>query len=116
VIAWDGPPPAVAQAAASRPVTPVGVSLSEYEVDLGRRRVRTGRIRLYVTNYGEDSHDLAVRDRAGVVIRHLRLLSSGARTTARLRLRHPGRYTLFCTLPGHEAKGMHAKLRVRRRR
>ena len=110
MIAWDGPPVSVARAP-----TPVGVSLTEWEVDLGRRRVKTGRIKLYVTNYGEDSHDLAVRDRAGVVVRHLRLLSAGGRTTARVRLRHPGRYTLFCTLPGHEAKGMHARLRVRRR-
>jgi Copper binding proteins, plastocyanin/azurin family len=115
VIAWDGPPPAVAHQAAHARRTPVGVNLSEWDVLLGRHRVRGGRIKLYVTNDGEDSHDLAVRDHAGVVVRHLHLLSSGGRTTARLHLRHPGRYTLFCTLPGHEAKGMHARLRVRRR-
>ena len=37
--------------------------------------------------------------------------------TARLsvRLRKPGRYRIFCTLEGHEAKGMRALLRVKRR-
>jgi uncharacterized cupredoxin-like copper-binding protein len=30
-------------------------------------------------------------------------------------MREPGRYRLFCSLEGHEAKGMHAVLRVKRR-
>jgi uncharacterized cupredoxin-like copper-binding protein len=32
-----------------------------------------------------------------------------------VRLRKPGHYRLFCTLEGHEAKGMRALLRVKRR-
>ena len=38
----------------------------------------------------------------------------GRTDTLRVRLRKPGRYTVFCTLEGHEAKGMHARLTVKK--
>jgi len=42
-------------------------------------------------------------------------LKPGRSGTLTVRLRKPGRYRLFCSLEGHEAKGMHAVLRVKRR-
>ena len=42
-------------------------------------------------------------------------LKPGRSGTLTLRLRKPGRYRVFCSLAGHEAKGMHAVLRVKSR-
>jgi hypothetical protein len=102
-------------AGASRP-TPVGVGEREWRVSLYRGRVPTGRVRLNVRNFGEDRHDLAVRTRSGKVLATLPELRPGQTGTLPLRLRKPGRYVVFCSLAGHEARGMHAVLRVTRRR
>ena len=58
-----------------------------------------------VRNFGEDGHDLAVRTADG---RLLRARSRASPPGWTLRLREPGRYRVFCSLEGHEAKGMHA--------
>ena len=68
-------------------------------------------------NFGEDGHDLAMRNRARAACSAPRARSApGDRGTLSVRLRKPGRYRVFCSLEGHEAKGMHAVLRVKRRR
>jgi hypothetical protein len=102
-------------AAASRP-TAVGVGEREWRVSLYRSHVPTGRVRLNARNFGEDRHDLAVRTRSGKVLATLRELRPGQTGTLAVRLRKPGRYVVFCSLAGHEARGMRAVLRVTRRR
>jgi hypothetical protein len=106
---------AAAPAGASRP-TPVGVGEREWRVSLYRSHVHTGRLRLNVRNFGEDRHDLAVRTRSGRVLATLHELRPGQTGTLAVRLRTRGRYVVFCSLAGHEARGMHAVLRVTRRR
>lgn len=92
--------------------TAVGVSLREWAVAPYRDFVRPGRVKLNVQNYGEDAHDLAVL-RRGRLLGQVPELRPGERATLRLRLRRPGRYRLVCTLPGHEERGMRARLTVR---
>jgi hypothetical protein len=106
--------PAVALGAASRP-TSVGVSEREWRVSLYRTRVPAGELKLNVHNYGEDGHDLAVRNRAGRVVAALGELRPDGNGTLRVRLRR-GHYRVYCSLEGHEAKGMHARLTVVKRR
>jgi uncharacterized cupredoxin-like copper-binding protein len=72
-------------------------------------------VRFNVHNFGEDGHDLAVRNRAGRVFGHLPELGPDATGKLTVRLRRPGRYIVFCALEGHEVKGMRAVLRVKRR-
>ena len=55
--------PAGADAGEPRP-TAVGVGEREWRVALYRSRVPVGRVRFNVRNFGEDGHDLAVRNRA----------------------------------------------------
>ena len=43
-------------------------------------------------------------------------VSPGAGDTLRVRMRKPGRYVVFCSLEGHEANGMHARLTVVKRK
>ena len=101
---------------ASSPRPPaVGVGLQEWQVSVYRSQVPAGRIRLNVTNLGEDTHDLVVRTRTGKVVRRLDPIRAGGRRRAAVRLRRPGRYTLFCSIADHESRGMKAWLRVRRR-
>ena len=56
-------------------------------------------------NYGEDGHDLAVRNRSGRVLGTLPEIGPGRTDTLRVRLRRPGRYVVFCSLEGHEERG-----------
>ena len=96
--------------------TPVGVGEREWRISLYRSRVPVGVVHLNTRNFGEDGHDLSVRNRAGKVLKSLPELKPGGTGTLKVRLRKPGRYVVFCSLAGHEAKGMRAVLRVRARR
>ena len=97
------------------PPTAVGVGEREWRISLYRSEVPAGRVKFNVRNFGEDGHDLAVRTVSGRVLGAIAELRPGRSDTLTLRLREPGRYRLFCSLEGHEAKGMHAVLRVKRR-
>jgi hypothetical protein len=108
--------PAVPGLAARPAPTAVGVGEREWRISLYRGRVPTGPVRFNVHNFGEDGHDLAVRNRAGRVLGHLPELRPDETGRLRVRLHRPGRYIVFCALEGHEAKGMRAVLRVKRRR
>jgi hypothetical protein len=92
--------------------TPVGVGEREWRVSLYRSEVPVGPVRLNVHNFGEDGHDLAVRTSHGRLLGSLPELRPGQNATLRVRLRKPGRYVVFCSLEGHEAKGMRARLRA----
>ena len=86
----------------------------EFSLTLSRSRLRAGEVRMQLNNRGEDDHDLlAYREDA----RSWQFLvtAPGEARTRTLRL-SPGRYSLICTLEGHQALGMEASLRVTRRR
>ena len=100
---------------ADLPPTPVGVGEREWRIALYRSKVPTGRVKFNVRNFGEDGHDLAVRTSSGRVLGSIPELRPGRSGTLTVRLREPGRYRVFCSLEGHEAKGMHAVLRVKPR-
>jgi cupredoxin-like protein len=103
------------QPVAAEPATAVGIGEREWRITLYRSKVPAGRVAFNVRNFGEDGHDLAVRTASGRVLGALDEVSPGDTARLSVRLRKPGRYRLFCTLEGHEAKGMRALLRVKRR-
>jgi hypothetical protein len=94
--------------------TAVGVGEREWRIALYRSRVPIGRVRFNIHNFGEDGHDLAVRTRTGKVLGGVPEIRPGDTATLTLRLRRPGGYRVFCSLPGHEARGMRAVLRAQR--
>jgi plastocyanin len=107
---------ALATAALAAPSgTAVGIGLSEWEVAVYRPKVQVGKVRFNITNYGEDGHDFAVRNRWGRIVKRAPELASEARTTLPVRFRTAGRFTLICTLEGHEDAGMKAPFRVVKR-
>jgi len=100
-------------AAAARP-TAVGVGEHEWRIALYRPWVPAGLVKFNVRNFGEDGHDFVVRNRRGVVRARLPEIGAGERASVTARLMRRGRYTVYCSLPGHLELGMRAVLRVRR--
>jgi hypothetical protein len=98
--------------AAGHPPTAVGVGEREWRISLYRGKVPTGRVTFNVRNFGEDGHDLAVRNGEGRVLGAIGEVRPGRSAKLSVRLRKPGRYRVFCSLAGHEALGMRAVLRV----
>ena len=110
-----GQPPA-GLAAPGSPGAPtpayVQVTAREYSFTLSRPEVPTGEVILQFINRGEDPHNLHLLEAAAESEPgSLPNTTPGTIQNLRLKLR-PGRYTLFCSLPGHEAKGMKATLLV----
>ena len=100
--------------AAARP-TAVGVGEREWRIALYRPWVPAGLVKFNVKNFGEDGHDFVVRNARGVTRARLPEIEPGATASVTARLLRRGRYTVYCSLPGHVALGMRAVLRVRRR-
>ena len=106
-------------AAAARPPARMLVTADEWMLLTSRQSIRAGELDVQVYNRGEDAHDLAARRvnrlgaRVGRTFR-VRETKPDALGEATWRLRS-GKYRLWCSLPGHEAAGMRATLRVRSR-
>jgi plastocyanin len=87
---------------------------SGYHFILSRTSVPAGPVVLEFVNHGQDEHNLhaveqpAETTEAGGLKENVK---PDAHTDLALNL-HAGSYTLFCSLPGHEAKGMKATLKV----
>lgn len=100
-----------AQAGASRQ-SQVQVVEKEYSLTLSRLRVSSGKVVVQLVNFGMDDHDLVVQGTAkGSKPYTFATLAPGKLETKTLQLA-PGKYTLFCSIPGHRALGMVASLTV----
>jgi plastocyanin len=110
-------PPATETPAA--PAGPVHVQVTAedsngYHFILSRTSVPAGPVVIEFVNHGQDEHNIhaveqpAETTEAGGLKENVK---PGAHTTLSLNL-HAGSYTLFCSLPGHEALGMKATLTV----
>ena len=93
------------------------VTADEWMLLSSRRRIAAGKVEIQLYNRGEDPHDLAarrVRRDGSAVGRTFRVRETrpGDLGEATWRLKS-GKYSLWCTLPGHRAAGMRATLRAR---
>jgi plastocyanin len=90
----------------------VQVVEKEYSLTLSRLRVSSGKVVVQLVNFGMDDHDLVVQGNAkGSKPYTFAILAPGKLETKTLPLA-PGRYTLYCSIPGHRALGMVASLTV----
>jgi plastocyanin len=78
---------------------------------LSRPTVPAGKVIMEFVNRGQDEHNLNADDPTESLAGTIPNTAPGAHPTMTLIL-HPGSYTLFCSLPGHEARGMKATLVV----
>jgi uncharacterized cupredoxin-like copper-binding protein len=93
------------------------VYAQEWSLWASRASLPHGRVIVQLWNRGQDAHDLRVRrlDRRGRMVgrgQALAVTESGARAQGSWRLT-PGRYELYCAMPGHFQRGMHTVVVVR---
>jgi hypothetical protein len=94
------------------------VRADEYSLMLSRRAIVRGTALIQLVNSGEDPHDLRLRRvrPGGRASRTFALPETLPAELRELQTRlSPGRYRLWCSLPGHRRQGMRAVLRVTRR-
>ncbi len=85
-----------------------------YHFILSRTSVPAGPVVIEFVNHGQDEHNLHAVEQPAETLEAGGLkenVKPDAHTDLTLNL-HAGSYTLFCSLPGHEAKGMKATLKV----
>lgn len=88
----------------------VMVEAREFSLGLSRTVLTAGPAIVQLAVRGEDGHDLAIS--GGGSVRRIAETRPGRTADWRGTLKK-GRYRLYCTLPGHQAAGMRATLRVR---
>ena len=101
-------------AAPSPPPARVQVVAREFSLALSRQTITSGNAIIELANFGEDAHDLRLRRVGGTKIYGWPTAQSGDVEDRTLNL-PPGRYRLWCSLPGHRALGMTATLLVLKR-
>jgi plastocyanin len=98
--------------AATRPPARVEVTAHEFSFTLSRQTVHAGVAIIELVNFGQDAHDLRLQRRGAKHIAGTPVVLAGARYDLKVVL-HRGRYTLWCGLADHRARGMSATLVVR---
>ncbi len=102
----------------SLPVAPAHVQVtaedtSAFRFVLSRPTVPAGKVIIEFVNRGQDAHNLnAIGPSEDSVAGSIPSTLPNAHPSLAFNLR-PGSYTLFCSLPGHEARGMKATLVVK---
>jgi uncharacterized cupredoxin-like copper-binding protein len=72
---------------------------------------KAGKVTVNFTNQSAVPHDVAFEDEAGETIAQTETVAEGTdSTTAELK---PGKYTFYCTVPGHRQAGMEGTLTVK---
>jgi uncharacterized cupredoxin-like copper-binding protein len=103
---------AAEQAAGETPKSAFAVTEKEYSIELvGATTLHAGPLALDVKNVGKIPHDLAIEGVKGKEPK-TPLIDPGQ--SARLQANLPiGKYTFYCTVPGHEQLGMKKEVTVR---
>jgi plastocyanin len=89
----------------------VQVGAREFSFVLSRQYVKAGKAVVEVVNYGQDPHDLRLRRAGSRHVGGMGLVAPGAHADLTLKLT-PGRYSLWCSVGDHRARGMRATLVV----
>jgi uncharacterized cupredoxin-like copper-binding protein len=99
--------PTPATTAPSAAATTVQVTESEFKIALGSTSLKAGKITFDVKNDGAIQHDLAIKGMS----EKTKLIAPGGSATLTVTLK-PGKYELYCSVPGHEAAGMKLSVTV----
>jgi plastocyanin len=88
-------------------------AVGHFGYTLSRPSTRSGRVRLELNNQGEDPHNLNLQRQGGGEEPVFQLANTlpGQQHSASFEL-PPGTYRLWCSLPEHDAEGMHTTLVV----
>ena len=99
------------QATTTAPAKPaaakVPVSETEFKITLASTDLKAGEITFEAKNDGKIPHDLAIKGTSDKT----KLIPPGGSAELKVTLK-PGKYELYCTVPGHEAAGMRLNITV----
>jgi plastocyanin len=109
--AAQAPPESSSPGSPPPSVPHVQVTAVEYGLTLSRSTVPAGKVVLEFVNRGQDEHNLNATPLEGPLTASFANAVSGTIVDQQIEMR-PGTYTLFCSLPEHEQKGMKATLVV----
>ena len=116
--AWSGARPIAGAAAKLKPApTNLLVYAQEWSLWPSRSRLPAGTVYVELWNRGQDMHDLRIRDvnargqMVGPIDGAVKVTPSGGISYATWHLTR-GRYMIYCSMPGHFQKGMHAHITV----
>ena len=87
--------------------TKVPVSEVEFKITLASTNYKAGEITFEAKNDGKIPHDLAIKGTSDKT----KLIPPGGSAELKVTLK-PGKYELYCTVPGHEAAGMRLNITV----
>jgi uncharacterized cupredoxin-like copper-binding protein len=93
--------------AAKPHATKVQVSETEFKITTGLASFKAGEITFVAKNDGKIPHDLAVKETGDKT----KEIAPGGSAELKVNLK-PGKYELYCTIPGHEAAGMKLTITV----
>lgn len=105
------PDPATTNSPVPVPGDAVVLVVKDFTLDPIDVAVDTGPFALAVSNQGPTVHNVIIRDDSGTALAGTRDLREGESETIAVDLA-PGRYVLFCSLPGHESLGIVGTLSV----
>jgi uncharacterized cupredoxin-like copper-binding protein len=86
--------------------TTVQATESEFKIALDSTTVKAGKVTFDVKNDGKIEHDLAIKGGEKT-----KLIKPGGTAQLTVTLK-PGKYHLYCSVPGHEAAGMKVDITV----
>jgi hypothetical protein len=106
VVALTVPGGGAAESAA--PPATISASLTDFAITVDVEALRSSApVTFAVVNDGQLPHDLAIQDGPATPV-----LATGETTSITYEPSGPGQVYLVCTVPGHEAAGMHLTLPV----
>jgi uncharacterized cupredoxin-like copper-binding protein len=92
---------------AAKPQTKVSVSETEFKITTDLTSFKAGQITFVAKNDGKIPHDLAVKGTSDKTNE----IPPGGTAELKVTLK-PGKYELYCTIPGHEQAGMKLTITV----
>jgi len=95
-----------------QPAGSTKVSLTEFKFDPSAITVTHGKVKFWLVNTGNTSHDMSIKDSSGNAVVTSELVSPGDSMEFDVDNLAAGSYTIVCTQPGHEASGMKGTLTV----
>jgi len=93
------------------PVTELRIGMIDYRFQLSAAAVQPGALTVVATNTGSSEHDVVLTE-DGTEIGRSDVLPPGGRQTFQVQVAAGGPVHLECSLPGHDAAGMHADVAV----
>jgi plastocyanin len=96
----------------SQPAGSIKVTMTEFKFDPSDLTAPSGKVVFFLVNSGSTQHDMAIRDASNNRLAVSELVSAGDSVSFTVDNIPAGKYTIYCTQPGHEQSGMKGTLTV----